>query len=128
MSDQNGITQTPFADAACPAPSATSGDQGTGGGLDVGSGGNGLSNVPWSGAPVPVPSNTEESGPFGNPSRFASVDGSTQEGTSEMGPVGNITGKHAAVEAERADLMHEERGEEQRVGRASSGLRQSRPR
>ncbi len=40
MSDQdNGITQSPFSDAVVPVPSAQSGDQGIGGGLDADGGG-----------------------------------------------------------------------------------------
>jgi hypothetical protein len=91
MSDENGIRQSPFSDAVVPIPSATEGDQGTGGGFDVGSGPNGLTAVPWTGAPVPTPSQTVESGPFGNPSRYSKVDGSTYEGHSELGPVGDVT-------------------------------------
>lgn len=77
MPDQH---QSPFTDYACPVPSQTSGDQGTGGGLDPGSGGSGLTSIPWSNAPVPTPGNMDESGPFGNPSRSSSVDGSTHKG------------------------------------------------
>lgn len=84
MSDQNGIKQSPFSEAACPVPDASSGDQGTGGGLDMGPGANGLSSIPWKDAPVPTPSQTVESGPFGNPSRYSKVDGSTHEGASEL--------------------------------------------
>ena len=82
--DQNGLRQTPFAEAACPVPDAQSGDQGIGGGLDMDAGANGLSaaNCPWTDKPVPTPSGGTESGPFGNPSRFSTVDGSTQQGAS----------------------------------------------
>lgn len=82
--NDNGITQSPWTNPVCPAPSATEGDQGIGGGLDPGPGGNGLTSVPWAGAFVPTPSNMEESGPFGNPSRYSVVDGSTRKGESEL--------------------------------------------
>lgn len=85
--NDNGITQSPFSQAVVPAPTATEGDQGIGGGLDPGAGGNGLSNIPWSGAPVPTPSNMDESGPFGNPSRFSTVDGSTRKGETHQGDI-----------------------------------------
>lgn len=84
MSDQH---QSPFADAVVPTPSATSGDQGIGGGLDAGSGESGLRQAPWGNAPVPAPSNMEESGPFGNPSRFSSLDGGTHEGETLQGDI-----------------------------------------
>lgn len=41
---------------------------------------------------------------------------------------GTITGKHAAVTAERAEIMGEEPAEEPRPARATSGMRTSRPR
>lgn len=85
--DSDGNICVPWTDPACPTPSATSGDQGIGGGLDPGPGGNGISNVPWTDAVVPVPSNMDGSGPFGNPSKFASVDGSTHEGESLLGDI-----------------------------------------
>ena len=91
MSDQSGIRQTPFADAVVPTHEASSGDQGTGGDLDLGAGGNGVIQSPFSGKIVPDPSGTVESGPFGNPSRFSSVEGSTHKGDSELGPIGDIT-------------------------------------
>lgn len=87
MSNDSGLRQTPFTEAACPVPDATSGDQGIGGGLDAGPGGSGLSHSPWNNAPVPAPSNLEESGPFGNPSRYSSVDGSTHRGESLAGDI-----------------------------------------
>ena len=91
MSDQSGIRQTPFADAVVPAPSATSGDQGTGGDLDIGGGSDGIIQSPFAEKIVPNPSGTVESGPFGNPSRFSAIDGSTHKGDSELGPIGDIT-------------------------------------
>lgn len=85
--NDNGLTQSPFSDAVVPVPSATSGDQGTGGGLDPGPGGDGHTTVPWTGAPVPTPSNMDESGPFGNPSRPSSVEGSTHKGETLQGDI-----------------------------------------
>lgn len=82
MSDQNGLQQSPWASPPVPTPSQTSGDQGIGGGFDAGSGGNGLSQSPWSNPPVPTPAGMVESGPFGNPSRYSSVDGATHQGES----------------------------------------------
>lgn len=91
MSDQdNGITQTPFTKAAVPVPSATAGDQGIGGGLDdPGSLPNGITpgNSPWKDHVTPTPANMEESGPFGNPSRFSTLDGSTHKGANEEATV-----------------------------------------
>jgi hypothetical protein len=95
MSSQH---QSPWADLPVPEHAATSGDQGIGGGLDSGAGGNGLTSVPWAGAFVPTPSGMDESGPFGNPSRYSSVDGSTQKGTDQGGPVGNITGSRNTID------------------------------
>lgn len=86
-SDANGLKQTPFSDAVCPTPSATAGDQGIGGGLDAGAGANGLSQTPWANPICPTPGQMTESGPFGNPSRFSSVDGSTQQGAHEEATV-----------------------------------------
>lgn len=82
-----GVLQTPFAEAVVPTHGESSGDQGIGGGLDLGTGENGLRQAPWSGAPVPTPSATAESGPFGNPSRFSSLDGSTHEGETLKGDI-----------------------------------------
>ena len=84
MSDQH---QSPFTDAVVPVPSATSGDQGIGGGLDPGPGGDGHTHIPWSNPVVPTPSNMDESGPFGTPSRFSSIDGGTHEGESLQGDI-----------------------------------------
>lgn len=86
-SNDNGLKQSPWEAPPVTAPDAQSGDQGTGGGFTSDPGANGLSNVPWSGAPVPVPGNLTESGPFGNPSRFSSVDGGTHEGESLQGDI-----------------------------------------
>lgn len=74
--------QTPFKDAVCPTPGETSGDQGIGGGFDAGGGPNGLAQSPWANPVCPTPGQMTESGPFGNPSRYASVDGSTHQGES----------------------------------------------
>ena len=98
MSSNNGITQSPFADAVVPTHDAGSGDQGIGGGLDLGGGANGITNTPWSNPVVPVPAGGVESGPFGNPSRFASVDGGTHQGDSELAPIGNITGSRNTID------------------------------
>ena len=78
--DSSAKTQTPFGDAVVPVPDATSGDQGIGGGFDMGGGESGLRQSPFDKAVVPTPSGTDESGPFGNPSRFSSIDGSTHKG------------------------------------------------
>ncbi len=46
------------------------------------------------------------------------------EAVAEMrGAVGTITGKQAAVSAQRAEIMHEEREEESRAARQRSGSR-----
>ena len=87
MSNENGLRQSPFGQAACPTPDAMSGDQGTGGGFDPGPGGNGLTSVPWKGAFVPTPTQMTESGQFGNPSRFSSVNGSTEQNTTQAGDI-----------------------------------------
>lgn len=87
MSDQNGLRQSPFSEAACPTPSTTSGDQGIGGGFDPGSGENGLRHTPWANPITPTPSGMVESGPFGNPSRYSSVDGGTHQGESLQGDI-----------------------------------------
>lgn len=86
-SNDQGITQSPFANPVVPTPSATEGDQGIGGDLDMGAGANGLQQTPWANPIVPTPSGTVESGPFGNPSRFSSVDGSTRKGESHQGDI-----------------------------------------
>ena len=83
----NGIVGCPFTDAVVPVPSATSGDQGIGGGLDGDSGLNGITASPWKNPCCPTPSNMEESGPFGNPSRLSTVDGSTHKGASEAATI-----------------------------------------
>ena len=87
MSDQNGLQQSPFSGAACPTPEATSGDQGIGGGLDLGAGENGLRHTPWANPITPTPSGGVESGPFGNPSRYSSVDGGSHQGESLAGEI-----------------------------------------
>ena len=84
MNDQH---QSPWENPVVPTPSATSGDQGIGGGIDDTGGASGLTAVPWSNAPVPAPGNTDESGPFGQPSRFSSVDGSTHKGETLQGDI-----------------------------------------
>lgn len=81
-SDSNGLTQTPYTQAAVPTPSATEGDQGIGGGFDADPGGSGLVQTPFTKAIVPTPTQMAESGPFGNPSRYASVGGHTFKGES----------------------------------------------
>jgi hypothetical protein len=92
MSDQeNGIRQSPFTEAVVPVPSATSGDQGIGGGLDSDGGPNGITASPWKSPTCPTPSGMVESGPFGNPSRFSSVDGSTHQGASEAATIEKYT-------------------------------------
>lgn len=90
MADSNGITQSPFSEAACPTPSATSGDQGTGGGFTADAGPNGITNSPFDKAIVPTPTQMVESGPFGNPSRYSTVDGSTHQGESLMTDVTSL--------------------------------------
>ena len=87
MSDENGLRQSPWDSPPVPTPSAESGDQGIGGGLDPQSGPNGLQNSPWASPPVPTPSNTDESGPFGNPSRMSSLDGGSHKGESHAGDI-----------------------------------------
>lgn len=82
----NDTHQTPFTPVV-PTPSATAGDQGIGGGLDAGSGESGLRQTPWGNPVVPTPSNMDESGPFGSPSRFSSVDGGTHEGEAHQGDI-----------------------------------------
>jgi len=79
-SNDNGLQQSPWASPPVPTHDASSGDQGIGGGLDAGAGPSGLRQSPWASPPVPTPSNMDESGPFGNPSRYAVVDGSTRRG------------------------------------------------
>lgn len=86
-SNDNGLKQSPWENPPVPTHDATSGDQGIGGGLDAGAGPNGLTSVPWTGAPVPTPGNMDESGPFGNPSRFSTLDGSTHEGETLQGDI-----------------------------------------
>lgn len=86
-SNDNGLQQSPWTNPVVPTPSATEGDQGVGGGLDVGGGENGLRQTPWANPIVPTPSATVESGPFGNPSRMSSVDGSTHEGETLQGDI-----------------------------------------
>lgn len=81
MPEGSGIKNYPWTDFPVPVPSGD-GDQGIGGGLDPGPGEQGIVNSPWTNPFVPTPSNMVESGPFGNPSRFSTVDGSTREGES----------------------------------------------
>lgn len=87
--NDSGITKAncPWSDAPVSPHDAGSGDQGIGGGLDQGAGGNGLTTVPWSNAPVPTPDGADESGPFGNPSRFSTLDGSTHQGETLQGDI-----------------------------------------
>lgn len=78
--NDSGLRQTPFTEAACPTPEATGGDQGIGGGLEAGPGENGHTAVAWKDAPVPTPTNMTGGGaPFGDPSRFSSIDGGTHK-------------------------------------------------
>jgi len=55
MSDQNGITQSPFKDAWPTPDVGGTGVAGIGGGLDQGAGGNGIVSSPWSNPIVPTP-------------------------------------------------------------------------
>ena len=88
MSDtDNGIKQSPFTEAACPVPSATEGDQGIGGGFQADAGPNGITNSPFDKAACPTPTQMTESGPFGNPSRYSTLDGSTHVGDNLTGDV-----------------------------------------
>lgn len=87
-SNDSGLKQSPWDNPPVPTPEATSGDQGVGGGLEAGPGGNGLTSIPWKEAPVPVPSNLDAvGGPFGDTSRFSQLDGSTHEGESLQGDI-----------------------------------------
>ena len=86
-SNDNGLKQSPWENPPVPVHDAQSGDQGTGGGFDSDPGASGLTAVPWAGAPVPTPSNMTESGPFGNPSRFSTLDGSTHQGETLQGDI-----------------------------------------
>lgn len=88
MPDNNGLTHSPFSDAVCPVPSATEGDQGTGGGLTSDPGPNGLTAVPWKNPPAGGPPPIDASGgPFGNPSRMSSIGGKTFEGETLAGDI-----------------------------------------
>lgn len=78
--------KTLFSEAACPVPDAQSGDQGIGGGLDAGAGPNGLKPI-WDNPVCPTPTGGEGGGPFGNTSRFSSVDGGTHQGANETADV-----------------------------------------
>ena len=86
-SDENGLRQSPWSNPPVPTHSAESGDQGIGGDLTPQAGASGDIQHPWASPPAPTPSNTTESGPFGNPSRFSSVDGSTQKDTTHQGDI-----------------------------------------
>lgn len=87
--------QSPFENPVVPTPDASSGWNGSGGGLDQGSGPNGLQQTPWQNPVVPTPSGGESGGPFGNPARYAEVDGvGTQVGTThaaEITPKQHVT-------------------------------------
>jgi hypothetical protein len=75
MSDQNGITQTPF-DKAWPTPDVGgTGANGIGGGLDAGAGGSGIVNSPFDKAwPAPGIERTS-GGDIPNPPDFVQTDG-----------------------------------------------------
>ena len=55
MSDQNGITQSPFTDAWSTPDVGGTGLNGMGDGLDQGSGENGIRQTPWANPIVPTP-------------------------------------------------------------------------
>lgn len=53
MSDQNGITNSPFGQPACPTPGESDGFGGSG--FDLGSGDNGIVSSPYGNAVAPAP-------------------------------------------------------------------------
>jgi hypothetical protein len=82
MSDQNGITQSPFSEA-WPTPDVSgTGVSGIGGGLDMGAGANGIMNSPWTNPVCPVPggSPTADGLESGKTASTFPLDGSGSQG------------------------------------------------
>lgn len=90
-SNDNGIKQTPFADAWPTPDVGGTGINGIGGGLDQGPMGNGLVTVPWSGAFVPTPSGecTPVQDLGGEPPYTAQVDGGNPAGSQLTDSISN---------------------------------------
>lgn len=81
-SDSNGLTQSPFADAVVPTPSASEGDQGIGGGFDADPGPDGGIQHPWKNPPAPTPSGETTGGVLPSVAKYSSVGGKTFKGES----------------------------------------------
>jgi hypothetical protein len=81
MSDQNGLTQSPFKDAWPTPDIGGTGLNGTGGGLDQGSGANGIVSSPWDNPVVPTPSGQRTADAFGTPPETVQVDGGSPSGS-----------------------------------------------
>lgn len=80
-SDENGLRQTPFADAWATPDLGGTGLNGTGAGLDPDAGVNGLLNSPFSEAIVPTPSGARTADSFPAPPDTIQVDGGSPKGS-----------------------------------------------
>ena len=82
MSDQeNGLRQTPFADAWSTPDIGGTGLNGTGAGLDADAGAQGLINTPFADAIVPTPSGQRTADSFPAPPETIQVDGGSLKGS-----------------------------------------------
>jgi hypothetical protein len=84
MSDQNGIRQSPFGQAACPTPGESEGFGGSN--FDLGTGANGIIQSPFDKAVVPAGSGAA-SGGFGPGPSLVQVADSPAPGTSLTGDI-----------------------------------------
>ncbi len=83
MSDQNGITNSPFSQAWPTPDVGGQGMNGIGGGLDQGAGSNGLVSSPWASPIVPTPggSPTSDGLESGKSAGTVTIDGTGAQGT-----------------------------------------------